>query len=1052
MPAQNAIRSSTSSTASSRSSSKSSSRRVVDGSIITMCVIGIIIFVISSLSSSLLPSFSSLTSLSSSLSSLSFWTAIKNTNEEGQASAVSSIITSNSNSNTISNNNNNLIPLPQKSVQTEAQAEQVQIQKAEVQAEEEVQEAVSVLNIHVVPHSHDDVGWLKTIDQYYYGLNNTIQDVSVQNILTSVIQSLIQNPKRTFTYVEMKFFTMWYNQQSLDLQQQVYNLIHTTKQLNFVNGGWCMHDEGTTHYIGMIDQTTLGHTFLRQELNVIPTIGWQLDPFGHSKTQASLLTYKMGLNALYFGRIDYQDLSIRQLTKECEGLWNFNMKDDPSKTSADDNSSIFWGLTGSYNGNYGPPGNFCFDIHCGKGYIPLIDMTHTQLIQHINTFLLSVREQSERTAEKSNNIMITMGEDFQYQNASINYANLDLLINTIMQNNTDIDIPSIFGPQYNQINIFYSSPEYYTQCKYNEISSKVKSVKSKSKSSVESKSELKKEIRTSSNRGTSSSGSGGVVLVATEEEVDLDDGTVNEFNKNKNRNNRLRRAATTTKPHDVKVDDDNDDDDDDDDEDGDDVGSGSRDDGGGVEWTTKYDDFFPYSDCPNCFWTGYFTSRPSLKKFERIGSSFILASRQILSSRTSTGTSSSLADPTVSNTCTDQMYLLDDAHGVLQHHDGVSGTSKQHVAYDYAKRLQEGIDGVVPCLIHKLKDQFLGGNSSSSNDNNDDRVDNNSNKYLKDLTYCQLLNETICDISTTSTGSNSSNTDLYVIVYNSLASERSTIIDLPVGSSGKYIIVQSLVVLEDEEEDEDKDKQHTYEQTIEAQQRPFMLSRSTSVDNNDNNDNDSSFVLSFMADSLPPVGAKVFRIRKQADSELLVDKKNQQQIKGHNNNNNNSIEDDDDDLTEIFNGRFTVVVNTKTGNIHRIGAHDLFEQQQKQQQEGQEGQNKNNLLAGLSAWGYYTSFDSNGTSSQNSGAYIFRPSTPNQKLHLIPVTNTTVVNKNADSVGGGYGGIEIHTKYEESWIQTITRIRKDVPYIEIEYQGKVLNQSIKSIKSATISC
>lgn len=50
-----------------------------------------------------------------------------------------------------------------------------------------------------------------------------------------------------------------------------------------------MHDEAVVHYIDMIDQTTLGHRFLKQEFDQLPRIGWQIDPFGHSAVQAYLL-------------------------------------------------------------------------------------------------------------------------------------------------------------------------------------------------------------------------------------------------------------------------------------------------------------------------------------------------------------------------------------------------------------------------------------------------------------------------------------------------------------------------------------------------------------------------------------------------------------------------------------------------------------------------------------------------------------------------------------------------------------------------------------------
>lgn len=51
-----------------------------------------------------------------------------------------------------------------------------------------------------------------------------------------------------------------------------------------------MHDEASTYYVDMIDQTALGHRYIRDQFGQFPRVGWQIDPFGHSAVQASLLT------------------------------------------------------------------------------------------------------------------------------------------------------------------------------------------------------------------------------------------------------------------------------------------------------------------------------------------------------------------------------------------------------------------------------------------------------------------------------------------------------------------------------------------------------------------------------------------------------------------------------------------------------------------------------------------------------------------------------------------------------------------------------------------
>ena len=79
----------------------------------------------------------------------------------------------------------------------------------------------------------------------------------VEMILDTTIAELLTDPNKKFTYVEMKFFTMWWNEQTPELQNQVKQLVREGR-LEFVNGGWSMHDEACTHYEDMLDNMMKG--------------------------------------------------------------------------------------------------------------------------------------------------------------------------------------------------------------------------------------------------------------------------------------------------------------------------------------------------------------------------------------------------------------------------------------------------------------------------------------------------------------------------------------------------------------------------------------------------------------------------------------------------------------------------------------------------------------------------------------------------------------------------------------------------------------------------
>ena len=127
----------------------------------------------------------------------------------------------------------------------------------------------------------------------------------MQYIIDSVVIALDQNPDRRFIYVEIAYFWRWWNQQTDEIRQKVKGFVNEGKirsvlfnkvfclnigRLEFISGGWCMNDEAATHYSSIIDQHSLGAAFLHEQFGECgrPKIGWQIDPFGHSREQASL--------------------------------------------------------------------------------------------------------------------------------------------------------------------------------------------------------------------------------------------------------------------------------------------------------------------------------------------------------------------------------------------------------------------------------------------------------------------------------------------------------------------------------------------------------------------------------------------------------------------------------------------------------------------------------------------------------------------------------------------------------------------------------------------
>jgi hypothetical protein len=89
---------------------------------------------------------------------------------------------------------------------------------------------------------------------------NNIFTGSVNNILNSTVEELLKNQSmsnRTFTFADLKYFKMWFEQQTNKTQDEVRNLVHEGR-LDLASGSWMPVDEALTTTDAVIDSFMVG--------------------------------------------------------------------------------------------------------------------------------------------------------------------------------------------------------------------------------------------------------------------------------------------------------------------------------------------------------------------------------------------------------------------------------------------------------------------------------------------------------------------------------------------------------------------------------------------------------------------------------------------------------------------------------------------------------------------------------------------------------------------------------------------------------------------------
>nr|XP_026489734.1 alpha-mannosidase 2 [Vanessa tameamea] len=288
------------------------------------------------------------------------------------------------------------------------------------------------LKVFIVPHSHNDPGWIKTFENYY--------KAQTKAIFTNMVEKLKENVGRKFIWAETSYLSLWWTSDATDKEKTDFQNLLKSGQIEIVTGGWVMNDEANSHWVSIAQQLTTGHQWLLDNLGYIPKNGWAIDPFGYSSSQPYLLKLT-GLENSVIQRVHYRVKKELALNRQLEFKWR-QMWDGSGKTDMFTHMMPFY----SYDVPHtcGPDPKICcqFDFKRlpGNGVTCPWGSPPRKIVQkNVDERSFMILDQWRKKAQlyRSNVVLVPLGDDFRYDRANEwdnQYQNYEMIIDYINSN------------------------------------------------------------------------------------------------------------------------------------------------------------------------------------------------------------------------------------------------------------------------------------------------------------------------------------------------------------------------------------------------------------------------------------------------------------------------------------------------------------------------------------------------------------------------------------------------------------------------------------------